>query len=200
MLIVLVVVIVAWILASESNTEKIVVSLSVGLVISYIVAVMASFPPIMTIPLGGNEALRVFSPVAYPFSILQYRDYDANLFSYSVNIGWPEGLPVLSSGLMPDQSEYIHLAHYTSGLFLGLLLLLLVTIFVGFLTLVERKRAVTRPQGPSSAKLLVVLQLILLFLMLNFYLLGSIVYLLGGVVVLIITLYPALRFGMNRKS
>ncbi len=196
----IVIVVVAWLLASESNTERIVVSLSVGLVTSYIVAVLASFPPIMTIPLAENEVTRTFSPIAYPFSIQQYRNYDANLFSYSVIVGWPEGFPLFELGLQEDQSHLIHGAHYFSGLFLGLVLLVLVIILVGALTLVERKKTIIRPQRPSSAQLLIVLQLALLLQMFNLYLLESIVYPLGGVVVLIITLYPARRFGPNRNS
>lgn len=200
MIIVIVIVIIAWLLASESITEKIVVPLSVGLVISYIVAVMASFPPIMTIPFGENEAIRAYSPVAYPFCIQQYRNYDAHLFSYAVIFGWPEGTPLLQFALWDDQSEYIHVQHYLSGLSLGLLLFLVVIVLVGTLTLIERKRVIIRKQRKSSAQLLIALQLALLFLVLNPYLLGSFYYLFGGVIVLIITLYPSLRFGLKLKS
>ena len=200
LLIVIVTVVVAWLLAGESITEKVVVPLSVGLVISYIVAVMASFPPILYIPLSEDEAIRVFSPVAYPFCIQQYRNYDANLFSYTVSFGWPEGFPILKLGLMDDQSEFIHVQHYLSGLSLGLLLFLVAIVLVGTLTLIERKRVIARKQSMSSAQLLIALQLALLFLMLNLYLIGSIIYPLGGAVVLILTLYPTLRVVQDKGS
>ena len=200
LLIVIVTIVVAWLLAGESITEKIIVPLSVGLVISYIVAVMASLPPIVNIPLGEDEAIRVFSPVAYPLCIQQYRNYDANLFSYTISFGWPEGFPLLKIGLMDDQSEFIHAAHYFSGLFLGLVLLLFVVTLVGILTLVERNRVIARKQRKSSAQLLIALQLALLFLMLNLYLFGSIIYPLGGAVVLILTLYPTLRVVQDKGS
>ncbi|MHA1965030.1 MAG: hypothetical protein ACXACG_09520 [Candidatus Thorarchaeota archaeon] len=200
LLIVIVTVVIGWLLASESIAEKIVVPLSVGLVISYIVAVLASFPPIITIPLSEDEVVRVFSPIAYPFCIQQYRNYDANLFSYTLSFGWPEGLPLLDMGLMDDQSEFIHAAHYTFGLFLGLALLLFVVILVGILTLVERKSVIVRKQRTSSTLLLIALQLILVIQIFTIYLSGNIIYPLGGIIVLIITLYPTLRFGLNRKS
>ena len=193
LIIVIVTVVIAWLSARESITEKAVVSLSVGLVISYIVAVLASFPPIITIPLGENEAIRVFSPVAYPLCIQQYRYYDDSLFSYALCFGWPDGFHLLESGLMEDQSEFIHAAHYYSGLLLGLSLLLLVVTLVGILTLVKRKRAITRNQHLSSAPILVTLQFILLLLITNLSLLGSVIYSLGGAVVLMITLYPSYR-------
>jgi hypothetical protein len=159
---------------------------------------MASQAPILTIPIDDNEAFRVFSPAAYPFCIQQYRNYDTNMFSYSVNIGWPEGFPLLRLGLMEDQSHFIHAAHYSSGLFLGLVLLTLVVVLVGTLTLVERKIQIRRIQRLRSTLLLAVLQLILLLQIVSLYLLGNIIYPLGGVAVLIITLFPVLRFGVNR--
>lgn len=200
MLIVIVTVVIAWLSARESTIEKTIFLLSVGLITSYIVAVMASFPPIMTIQLSENEALRVFSPTAYPFCIQQYRNYDTHLFSYTVSLGWPEGLSLLKLGLQEDQSHFIHAAHYFSGLFLGLVLLLLMTILVGSLTLIERRRIITRNQRLSSAQILVTLQLSLLFLMLNLCLLGGFIYILGGGVVLLVTLYPTYRVVKNKDG
>ena len=200
LLIVIVAVVIAWLSASESMTEKIVVPLSVGLVTSYIVAVLASFPPIITIPLGENEAIRVFSPIAYPLCIQQYRNHETSLFSYTLSLGWPDGIHLLESGLMDDQSEFIHAAHYYFGLSLGLLLLLLVVALVGTLIFVERKKKITRNQKFSSAQILTTLQLILLILILSITLFGGIIYFLGGVVVLILTLYPAYRVVQNKGS
>lgn len=193
LLIVIVTVVIAWLSARESITEKIVVLLAVGLVTSYIVAVMASFLPIITIPLSENEAIRVFSPAAYPLCIQQYRNYDASLFSYALSFGWPQGIPLLQTGLMDDQSEFIHAAHYTFGLFLGLMLLLLVVVLVVILNIVERKWMIVRRRRIPPSRLLIALQLFLLFLILNLSLLGDFIYSLGGALVLLITLYPTYR-------
>jgi fucose 4-O-acetylase-like acetyltransferase len=200
LLIVIVAVVIAWLLASESIAEKIVIPLSVGLVISYIVAVMASFPPIMTIPFGENEAIRAYSPVAYPFCIQQYRNYDAHLFSYAVIFGWPEGTPLLQFALQEDQSHLMHAQHYLSGLSLGLLLLLVVIVLVGTLSLIERKSAITRGSGKSSILLLVSQQLTLVILIASLYVSGNIIYPLGGAFVLLVTLYPTLRAVCDRGS
>ena len=200
MLIVIVIVVVTWLLVSETGKEKIVVLLSVGLITSFIVAVTASLPPIMEIPLSENEALRVFSPTAYPFCIQQYRNYDVNLFSYAVSFGWPEGIPLLQFALQEDQSHFIHAQHYFSGLSLGLLLLLVVVVLVGFLTLIERKSIVPRKQRRFSVHLLIVLQLTLIILVIFLFLTGNVIYPLGGAVVLLITLYPTLRSVLDRGS
>jgi hypothetical protein len=200
LLIVIVIVIVAWLMVGEIGKEKIVVLLSVGLITSFIVAVIASLPPIIEIPLSGNEAIRVFSPAAYPFCIQQYRNYDAHLFSYAVTLGWPEGTPLLQFALRDDQSEFIHEQHYLSGLSLGLLLLLVVIVLVGTLTLIERKSTITRRSGKSSVLLLVALQFTLIILIVSLYLSGNIVYPLGGAFALLVTLYPTIRVVRGRGS
>jgi hypothetical protein len=193
LIVVIAIVVVGWLLASKTGWGQIIQLLSVGLVISFIVAVMASLSPITEIPLSGDEALRVYSPAAYPFCIQQYRNYDANLFSYTISFGWPEGIPLLQFALQEDQSHFIHAQHYFSGLSLGLFLLLVVVILVSLLTLIERKNIVPRKQRKSSALLLIALQFTLIIQILSLYLSGSIIYPLGGLAVLLATLYPTYR-------
>jgi hypothetical protein len=193
LIIVIVVIVAAWLLASKTGWEQIIQLLSVGLVTSFIVAVMASLSPITEIPLSGDEALRVYSPAAYPFCIQQYRNYAAGLFSYIVSFGWPEGIPLLEFALQEDQSHFIHAQHYFSGLSLGLLLLLVVVVLVGLLTLIERKSVVPRKQRKSSALLLIALQFTLIIQIISLYLGGSLIYPLGGTFVLLVTLYPTHR-------
>lgn len=193
MLLVIAIVVVGWLLTRETGREQIVILLSIGLITSFIVSVIASLPPIITIPLNENEALRVFSPVAYPFCIQQYRNYDANLFSYMISFGWPEGIPLLQFALRDDQSEFIHEQHYLSGLSLGLLLLLVVIVLVGILNLIERKITIKGRPGKSSTLLLITLQLTLTILVISLYPIVNIIYPLGGVFVLLVTLYPTLR-------
>jgi hypothetical protein len=200
LLLVIVIIVIAWLLDGETGMKKIILLLSVGLVTSFIVAVMASLSPITEIPLSGSEVMRVYSPAAYPFCIQQYRNYDANLFSYAVSFGWPEGTPLVQLALQEDQSHFIHAQHYLSGLNLGLLLLLVVIVLVGMLTLIERKSTITRKSGKSSILLLVALQLNLIILVVSLYLSGNIIYPLGGTVVLLLTLYPTLRVFLGRGS
>ncbi|NHJ12297.1 MAG: hypothetical protein EAX95_01410 [Candidatus Thorarchaeota archaeon] len=199
MLVVIASVVIAWLLVRETGTEKIVILLSIGLITSYIIAVLASLPPITEISLSENEDLRVFSPVAYPFCIQQYRNYAAQLFSYAVTLGWPEGTPLLQLALQDDQSEFIHVQHYLSGLGLGMLLLLGMAILVGTLAVLDRMNIRMRRQRTPSVFLIIPPQLILLILVVSQSLVGSIVYTLGGVIVLLITLYPTLQAVRSRN-
>ncbi|MHA1907079.1 MAG: hypothetical protein ACW98Y_07280 [Candidatus Thorarchaeota archaeon] len=107
---------------------------------------MASLPPIIELPLGDDEALRVFSPAAYPFSIQQYRDYENRLFSYAIAIGWPEGTLIIQRRIMDDQSEFIHMEHYSSGLSLGLILLAGMITSVAILSLIDRRRLIPKDE------------------------------------------------------
>lgn len=193
MLIVIAIVACAWFLGNGSKTERVIVTLSVGLVISYIIAVLASLPPITEIPLNEDEALRVFPQIAYPFCIQQYRNYAADLFSYSVNLGCPEGIPLLQFALQEDQSHFIHYQHYLSGFSLGLILLLGTVVLVGILSLIESKVVFERRQSKISTFLLATLQVILIVLISSTYLSGNIIYPIGGIFVLLVTLYPTYR-------
>jgi len=200
LLIVFVVVIIAWLLVDEIGTEKIVILLSAGFIASYIVAVLASMPPITEISLGPNEVLRVFSPAAFPFCIQQYRDYSAELFSYTVSLGWPEGIPLLQLPLWDThESIFIHEQHYRSGLSLGLLLLLGMTVLVGILAVIDTRCSIPRKKLRFSSLLLVSLQSALIILIISQYLIGSILYPFGGLIVLLATLYPTLRAVRNRS-
>ncbi|RDE16901.1 MAG: hypothetical protein C4K48_00795 [Candidatus Thorarchaeota archaeon] len=201
LLIVIAVVIIAWLLVDETGTEKVVILLSAGLITSYIIAVLASLPPITEISLGANEVLRVFSPAAFPFCIQQYRDYSAELFSYTVCFGWPEGIPLLQLPLWDShESIFVHEQHFRSGLSLGLLLLLGMTVLVGILTIIDTRCTIPRKKLRVSSLLLVSLQFSLIILVIYLYLTGNIIYPFGGLIVLLITLYPTLRAVRNRSS
>ncbi|MDF1537725.1 MAG: hypothetical protein P1Q69_02340 [Candidatus Thorarchaeota archaeon] len=204
MLVVYAVIILAWLLMRADKNPKTLVLLSVGLITSFIVAIMASLLPITEILIGENEALRVFSPAAYPFCIQQYRDYDVGIFGYILSFGWPEGIPLVQTSTYDDQSEFIHYEHYSIGLALGLLLLLCMVALVGILTFIDRKGILIRSQPIiSSVPVLVLLQLSLILLLTSPYLLGAIVYELGGLSVLFITFYVTvreIRFGKTKNT
>ncbi len=194
MFVVVIVVILMWLSVRDIGKEKIAILLSTGLLISYIIAVLASLPPITEIPLSENEALRIFSPFAYPFCIQQYRDYGARLFSYALILGWPEGIPLIQLGLQDDQSEFIHAQHYFSGLILGIVLLLGVVILVGVLTVIDKRGLLTKVKWSASpVYIFITLQISLILLLISPLLIGNIIYTIGGVFVLIVTLYPIYR-------
>jgi hypothetical protein len=161
--------------------------------VSFIVAVLANLPPITEISLNDDQALRVYPQIAYPFCIQQYRNYVTGFFRYSVNLGCPEGLPLLQFALQEDQSHFIHYQHYLSGLDLGLILLLGMVALVGSLYLLERKVVIERKQSKGSTFLLISVQVILIMLISVLYLSGNIIYPIGGMFILLVTLYPTYR-------
>ncbi len=138
-----------------------------------------------------EEELRVFSPVAYPFSIQQYRHYVERVFRYSIVLGWPGGLPVIQFPMLDDQSEFIHGQAYYSGLILGLLGLGLVLGVVVMLNLVDKYG---NPPQASRLKpdylVLIPLQLALVLLMGQLWLWGGFIYLVGGFGVLVVSSIP----------
>jgi hypothetical protein len=172
----------------DDNKNKPIFLISIGLVITYIVAVMASTPPLVGISLGNNEAIRVFPQVAYPFSIHQYRDYDARLFSYAITFGGPLGIPLIQSELMDDQSEFILFQSYTTGLTLGLILLVGMVCLVAVLVLLDRMKIIhPKKERIPPVQVLIAFQLLLIVYLLP--LLGSL-YPWGGAAVLFVTLFP----------
>lgn len=191
MFVVIIMVVVVWFLIRQEKGSRLAVLLLAGLISTYIVSVLAYMPPITEITLGAEEELRVFSPVAYPFSIQQYRHYVERVFRYSIVLGWPGGLPVIQFPMLDDQSEFIHGQAYYSGLILGLLGLGLVLGVVVMLNLVDKYG---NPPQASRLKpdylVLIPLQLALVLLMGQLWLWGGFIYLVGGFGVLVVSSIP----------
>ncbi len=184
--------VIIWLLVDPQAKHKLPFLLSAGLILSYIIAVSASLPPILDIPLENNTALRAFPPYAFPFAILQYRDYNAGLFNYILALGWPEGIPLFQFATIDDQSEYISMQHYSAGLLVGVLLLLSAIATVYALMELDKRGILSNKRaGVPPVYILVALQLVLLIRILPIW--ESIIYLLGGIVVLAITAYPTLQ-------
>jgi len=201
LIVVVIVVFIMWLCVRDTDKGKIAILLSTGLIISYIVAMLASFPPVIEIPLGENEALRTFSPVAYPFCIQQYSDYNARLFSYALILGWPEGIPLVQLPLMQIDTFFFNLARYTTGLYLGLILLLGVVILVGILTVIDIRGLLASVKWSASPRdIFIPLQIILIVMVTPHLLFGSIIYPIGGIFVLIVTLYPIYRLHKDKTS
>ena len=191
MIVILLTVIILWFLVGDEDKDKPIYLLSVGLVVTYIIAVMASVPIITDIPLRNSEALRASPQIAYPFSIHQYRDYEADLFSYAITFGGPQGPVIVQYELMDVDSFLINLQRYSAGLTVGLILLVGMSSLVVVLTLLDQsKKLPAKKERISPITALVVPQGILLFPILPLYV-GSL-YAVGALVVLIITLIPVI--------
>ncbi|TFF96698.1 hypothetical protein EU546_00880 [Candidatus Thorarchaeota archaeon] len=198
--VVIVVVVVAWFLVRDAERHHLTVLLLAGLLSTYIVSVLAYMPTITEITIGVEEELRLGLPAAYPFSVQQYRDYAEGVFSYSIVLGWPRGLPVIQFPLYDDQSEFIRAEAYYSGLMLGILGLALMATVVVLLFVFDRYRT---PQSKSRLKpdylVLVPLQTALLLLMGQLWLWGGVIYFVGGLGVLVISSIPTL-LGIGRRG
>ena len=91
----------------------------IGVVTVVVTVLTASLGPIIDYPLGSNQALRVYPPTAYPFTMQQYRDYDASSFHYRIVVGWPDGVQIYSHAPTPDQSEFMHIQRFLTTVALG---------------------------------------------------------------------------------
>ncbi len=188
MILVILSLVVVWFLVDFNAKSKLYFLLSVGLILSYIVAVSANLPPILDIPLENNTALRAFPPFAFPFTILQYRDYDASMFNYILALGWPEGIPLFQFPLDDDQSEYIHVQHYQAGLLMGILLLLSAVLTAYFLTELDKREILSNMRAKiQPGYILIVIQIALLIRIIPLW--ESFVYFLGGIAILLVTAF-----------
>ncbi|MHA1934466.1 MAG: hypothetical protein ACW97A_04215 [Candidatus Thorarchaeota archaeon] len=89
------------------------------------------------------------------------------------------------------QSEFIHMQHYSAGLALGIILLLISVILIVILTAIDEKNIFPRVKYSASPIYFLILLQVSLTLLLIFTLLnGTIIYTIGGVVVLLVTIFP----------
>lgn len=191
MILVVALLVAIWLLVDYQAKSKLYFLLSAGLLLSYIIAMSANLPPILDLPLESNTALRTFPPYAFPFTIMQYRDYDAGLFNYIISLGWPEGIPIYQFPIYDDQSEYIHYQNYQAGLMIGIILLISAILAAcSLINLDKRGILSTRRAKVPPIYILAFLQVVLLVRLL---LTVTIVYLLGGIVVLLVTSHQTLE-------
>ncbi len=192
MIVILLVILLLWFLMGNEDKDKPIFLLSIGLVVAYTVAVMASALPLINIPISDHETIRACPQIAYPFSVNQYRDYDLNLFSYSLTIGGPQGTTLLQYELQEDQSHFIRFQSYSMGLSLGLILLTLTTLFVAALLWLDKSGILpVKKERMPPFLALIVPQAILSISIIPVYL-GSL-YALGALFVLMFTLIPVIR-------
>ncbi|TFG32820.1 hypothetical protein EU527_09320 [Candidatus Thorarchaeota archaeon] len=119
MLFVVIACVFAWLRLNGNTSQKLIRIALIGIVISGITVVLSASIPIISVPLGTEQELRVMPPTTFPLTMQQYRDYDADLFYYRIVLGWPDGLPVFEGVPFDDQSEFILRAHLNTGILLG---------------------------------------------------------------------------------
>lgn len=110
---------VAWKRLQGKLDQRVVCITIIAVLVAGMTVVTAGSIPVVSIPAGPNQELRVMSPTSFPFTMQQYRDYDSDQFYYRIVIGWPDGIPIYEGVANDDQSEFIHLAHLNIALFLG---------------------------------------------------------------------------------
>ena len=91
----------------------------IAVFITGMVAITAGSIPIIEIPTGPNQELRVMPQTAFPFTMQQFRDYDTGQFYYRIVVGWPNGFPIYQALPIDDQSEFIIRAHLYVTVLLG---------------------------------------------------------------------------------
>lgn len=119
MLVVMLVCVGAWMRLGKSYPRRIIVVVVLGIVAVGATTLTGSIPPITDYPMGQDQALRVYPPTAFPFTLQQHRDYDAGLFHYRIVLGWPDGLQVFAFNPRSDQSEYMAFQKALATLVLG---------------------------------------------------------------------------------
>ena len=134
---------IAWKYISGRPTQKILRIAIIGIIVTGLTTAFAVSLPITDIPMGSEQELRVMPPTAFPLTMQQYRDYDTDKFSYRIVIGWPDGIPIFQGITYDDQSEYIHLAHLSTGILLGGYMIVGLVSVLLVIYLVEIRKAKT---------------------------------------------------------
>ena len=112
MFVILLVCLGAWVHLGRRYRNRSKMVIVIGVVTVVVTVLTASLGPIIDYPLGSNQALRVFLPTTYPFTMQQYRNYDASSFYYRIVVGWPDGVQIYSHEPTPDQGEFIRIQHF----------------------------------------------------------------------------------------
>jgi len=137
--------------------EKTIGLTIIAVLLTGMTVITAGSIPVVEIPTGLNQELRVMPPTAFPFTMQQFRDYDANQFYYRIVIGWPNGIPIYEGIAMDDQSEFIHLAHLHVGVLLGEYVSagIMMTLAVIFLFELQRRKQDQDETNDINVKFLV---------------------------------------------
>ncbi len=153
MILVIVTMVVVWMALRRHRTSSFMILAAIGLASASLVTVGGSTAAVTEIPLGSEQALRVFSAAAFPFTIQQHRDYAMDTYHCAIVIGYPDGVSLVESPDKPDQSEFIHFDHYLFTAYLGALSLTAMAATLVALALLERKMTRVENRPTSSVYL-----------------------------------------------
>ncbi len=161
----------AWSRLGGSRTKRAYETLFVGVLMAGMTAFTATSIPIIEIPIGPEQELRVMPPTAFPFTIQQHRDYDTNQFYYRIVIGWPDGIQIFRTVATDDQSEFIHWTHFGMMVILGLYMLVSVPFTVAGLIRFEpgKKRAAVEDEKRNDRRIGLLMGALLLFAVSAFF-------------------------------
>lgn len=119
LIIAVIVCVLAWKRLNSKPAKRAFEMATIAMLAIAITAFTAGSIPIIEIPTGLNQELRVMPPTAFPLTMQQHRNYDTNQFYYRIVVGWPNGVPIYEGPEVDDQSEFIHQTHYYTAILLG---------------------------------------------------------------------------------
>ncbi len=153
------------------------------------------------IVVNSDEAYRVSFSFTYPFTMEQYRNYEANLFYYLIRFGSHDGIVLFQFPATPDQGEFIHLQHNFSAGVLGLLTMI-GPLLVFILSYIEAR--IRSPSRSKSAKRIIIplflMQVPIVLAMTVLSSIGARFYFAAGLGALILTLHPFIRALRNTDN
>lgn len=112
---------------------------------------------VLRVPADSQATTDTFAPACFPFTMVGYHDLGAQIFNYSIVLGWPNGIPVVILPTLDDQSEYMHIQRLTCAIILTQLAFLAgLATLIGILALEtgamlwkHRRSPNTRPDKPT---------------------------------------------------
>lgn len=108
---------------------------------------------VLRLPADSQATTDIFAPACYPFTMVGYHDLSAQIFNYSIVLGWPNGIPVVFLPTEDDQSEYMHIQRLTCGAILTLLAFAAaVTAVLGILVLEPGTTLWKRSTSPKPVR------------------------------------------------
>jgi len=169
-------------------------TIALGIALVYITVVMGTAGSFIDFYVGTEEVLRVQPPGSFPFTMQQYRDYEAGQFFYRIVIGWPDGQPVYEFPQSPDQSEFMHAQHYACTIILAFLSMggaVMALPIIWFLNRIDRDFA--EPSDLPAVVIFGAVEVVLLVIVFRMFAMGARLHLIGGLVAFAVALYPLVK-------
>jgi hypothetical protein len=107
---------------------------------------------VLTVPADSQAITDISAPACFPFTMVGYHDLDAQIFNYSIVLGWPNGIPVVVLPTEDDQSEFMHIQRLTCAVILTQLAsFAALAALIGILALEASAMLWKRPGSPKLA-------------------------------------------------